>query len=253
MKKKSELAFDKYISNYDKSVKQIRFKYFHSYRVEKLMKKLAIALGLSKEEVKIAELIGLLHDIGRFEQIKKYGDCSDVKTGIDHADESCIYLFDNNHIRDFIEDDKYDSIIEDAIKYHNKIKIDDSIVGKNLLFSKMIRDMDKVDIYRVLSEEYSFIFNKDDVTSKVYETFNNHKTIDSHDKKTETDQVYAHLAFVYDINFKESFEILKQTNYLNDYFKSIRLKNDNEREYIENDKAFNELIDEINSFIKNNS
>ena len=157
MKKKSELAFDKYISNYDKSVKQIRFKYFHSYRVEKLMKKLAIALGLSKEEVKIAELIGLLHDIGRFEQIKKYGDCSDVKTGIDHADESCIYLFDNNHIRDFIEDDKYDSIIEDAIKYHNKIKIDDSIVGKNLLFSKMIRDMDKVDIYRVLSEEYSFI------------------------------------------------------------------------------------------------
>ena len=243
MKKKSELAFDNYISNYDKRIKPIRYKYYHSYQVEELMKKLALRLGLTKEEIKIAELIGLLHDIGRFEQIKKYGMVSDVKTGVDHADESCIYLFDKGHIRDFIETNKYDEIIKDAIRNHNKYEIDKKLTGKNLLFTKMIRDMDKVDIYRVLSTEYKISFDKDKINKKVYDSYMKHKSVDSHDRKTETDAVFAHTAFIYDINFKESFEILKETNYLNDYLNTIIVKNNSENE-------FERMKKEIYNFIK---
>ena len=138
MKKKSELAFDKYVSDYDFNVPGIRYKYTHSYRVEKLMKRLATRLNLTEEEMKIAELIGLLHDIGRFEQIRKYGLSSDSKTHVDHADESCIYLFDSGHIRDYIDTNIYDEIIEDAIRNHNKYIIDANLKGDNLLFTKMI-------------------------------------------------------------------------------------------------------------------
>ncbi len=250
MKKKSELAFDRYLSNYDKRVKEIRFKYSHSYRVEKLMKKLAISLNLSKEEIKIAELIGLLHDIGRFEQIRKYGQSSDVKTGTDHADESCVFLFEEGHIRDFIDDNRYDKIIKDAIKNHNKIKIEENIKDKSLLFAKMIRDMDKVDIYRVLAEEYTEIFNKDEISKKVYESFMKHETVDSKDRKTITDDIYAHVAFIYDINFEESFKILEETNNFKDYLKTIIIGKKSEKEYIENNKYFNELINEINNYIE---
>ena len=248
MKKKSELAFDNYFSYYDKNEKQIRFKYYHSYRVEELMKELAIELKLSKEEIEIAQLIGLLHDIGRFEQIKKYGDCSDTLTGTDHADESCIYLFEEGHIRDFIEDNKYDEIIKDAIKNHNKLEIDKNLKGKNLLFTKMIRDMDKVDVYRVLSEEYKGYFSIKEISKKVYDSFINYKTIDSHFKKTETDEFIARLAFVFDINFKESIVILDKTNYFNDYLNTIEIENKNEKEFNDNNKMYLKLLNKVNNF-----
>ena len=159
MKNKLENAFDNYLKNYDMNKKQIRYKYHHSYRVKDLMKKLSDNLQLSDKEKEVAEVIGLLHDIGRFEQIKKYGDCSDTKTGIDHADESCIYLFDNGHIRDFYDDEEYYKIIEYAIKNHNKFEIDSNLDEKSLFFTKMIRDMDKVDIYKVITDEYKYVFD----------------------------------------------------------------------------------------------
>ena len=221
MKTRLEKAFDNYVSNYDMNVRQINFKYYHSYRVKDLMKKLAIDLNLSKKEIEVAEVIGLLHDIGRFEQIRKYGECSDVRTGIDHADESCIYLFDEGHIKDFYDDEKYYEIIKDAIKNHNKYIIDKKLCGKNLLFTKMIRDTDKIDIYKVLSEEYTYTYDIKEINKEVLDTFNKKKTIDTHMKITKTDTVYTYFAFVYDINFKESFKILKNGKYLEDLISVI--------------------------------
>jgi len=109
---------------------------------------------LTKEQMELAKIIGLLHDIGRFEQFKKFGSFSDKN--VDHADESCNYLFKDGHIRDFIEDDRYDSIIEKAIRYHNKFRVP-KLSDEELLFTKMIRDMDKVDIYK---QQYSSLVNK---------------------------------------------------------------------------------------------
>ena len=56
----------------------------------------------------------------------------------DHADESCNYLFKDNHIRDFISDDSYDQIIQKAIRYHNKIGIPNNLTSEEELFCKMI-------------------------------------------------------------------------------------------------------------------
>ncbi len=221
MKKKWEIAFDEYIKKYDMSINAIRLKYYHSIETEKLMETLARNLNLSDEEIEIAKFIGLLHDIGRFEQVKKYGKCSDVSTNTDHADESCIYLFEENHIRDFLDDSKYDNVIKNAIKWHNKLSIPDGLSDKELLFSKMIRDMDKVDIFRVFSEEYTFLYNKKDISKKVLDTYNMKMTIDSHDKKTKTDGILQTMAFLFDINFQESFKILKEKKYFEQYLKTI--------------------------------
>lgn len=243
MKKKSEKMFDKYIENYDMNTKEIRFKYYHSYRVEKLMAVLADSLNLNSKEKKISELIGLLHDVGRFEQIKKYGKCSDVETNSDHADESVVYLFDKGHIRDFIEDNSYDNIIKVAIKNHNKYRVHELVKGKELNFANMIRDMDKVDIYRVISEEYKYTFDKEELSLKVIERFKDKKTVDNKDRKTQTDAIIAQMALVFDINFKESFRILKDTNYLDNYFKMIKVK-ENSVDY------FNELKEELYKYIE---
>ena len=221
MKSKLEETFDNYLKHFDMNDKQINFKYRHSYRVKDLMKELAIKLGLSSKKVELAEVIGLLHDIGRFEQIKKYGISSDIESGIDHADESCVYLFDQGHIKDFYDDENYYDLIKDAIKYHNKYKINDDVKNDSLLFSKMIRDMDKVDIYRVIGEEFTGSYNKNDISKEVWDSYM-HKTLaDNRYIKTKTDSVYGYLTFLYDIYFTESFQILKNSKNMEKYFSIV--------------------------------
>ena len=70
-------VFDKYVGTFDLDDKNIQLKYNHSYRVADLSKKYAKLLHFSDEEVLLAETIGLLHDIGRFEQIKNYNSYDD--------------------------------------------------------------------------------------------------------------------------------------------------------------------------------
>ena len=92
--------FTKYVSNYDLNDSKIRLKYNHCIRVMNLSHKYATILGFSKTDIELATLIGLLHDIGRFEQIKQYDSYDDLKT-IDHADYSVEQLFKHNLIEKF--------------------------------------------------------------------------------------------------------------------------------------------------------
>lgn len=58
-------------------------------------------LKLTEEKIRLAALIGLLHDIGRFEQYTKYNTFSD-KLSADHADLGEKTLDNNDFIREFI-------------------------------------------------------------------------------------------------------------------------------------------------------
>jgi len=88
-------AFSEYVSEYDFSNDKIKLKYDHTLRVMNLSKKYAILLGFNEEDVELATLIGLLHDIGRFEQVKVYDSFDDLHT-VDHADYSVEQLFKKN-------------------------------------------------------------------------------------------------------------------------------------------------------------
>ena len=81
--------------------------------------------NLSEEEQKLAYIIGILHDIGRFRQIKLYNTYSDQKSKISHAKLGTEILFDENKIYDFIDVRDYDSIIKTAILNHSILKIED--------------------------------------------------------------------------------------------------------------------------------
>jgi len=202
-------VFDKYVSNYDLKDKGIYLKYHHSYAVSKLMKELATLLNLSSEEIEIAKIIGLLHDIGRFEQWKKFQSFSD--NNVDHALESCNYLFRDGHIREFLDDRKYDTIIENAIRYHNKLNIPE-MEEKSLYFTKMIRDMDKVDIYKQCAIHYEYTFDAHEVSKEVIDYFNKEMSIPHSVRKTKSDAIIVMLAFLFDINFEESFDVLVLTD-----------------------------------------
>ena len=221
------IEFNKYTDNFDRNDKDINLKYNHSLAVMDLMKELSFRLNFSKEDIELAGLIGLLHDIGRFQQLKDFNSFSDKN--VDHAEAGADFLFKEGHIRDYIEDNKYDNIIEKSIRNHNRYKIEDGLNDRELLFSKMIRDMDKVDIFKQHAVHYPGVFNADEVTEDVLKQFKDEQPIDKNYRKTKTDGTLLVLSFVFDINFNESYDILVETDNFDLYLSTVELSENSEK------------------------
>ena len=237
--KKSKDEFMKYTNNYDIENENIERKIYHSLRVMEISKKIATNMGLENETIELATLIGLLHDIGRFEQFKIYQTYSDLES-IDHGDLGADILKQNNFIRNFIKEAKYDEIILKSVQNHNKYKIADDLNKEEKLFCKIVRDADKIDI---LYEAIEIFWKKgreeiqnDLISDKVYNEFLNKKLIkkDKNMKKNGIDKLVLMLAFVFDINFHESLEILKKEDYLNKILNNFDFKRQDTKEKIEN-------------------
>ena len=234
---KAKKEFEKYVKPYDIQNAKISRKIAHSYRVVEVSEQIAKSLYLTEEDIELAKLIGLLHDIGRFEQIRIYDTFSD-KDSIDHANLGVKILFEDGLIRNFIEENKYDEIIYKAIKNHNKYAIEEGLDERELLHAKIIRDADKTDIYEVyirdIANNANVAYNYDNVskeriTNKVLKSIQEHKLVNRYDTKNEADKFAAALAFVFDFYFKKGLEIVKERQYITKLINRVKTK-DNEPE-----------------------
>ena len=84
--------FKSYAANFDAADEGVSLKLAHSLRVSSWCDRLARALHLSPDDVDLAWLIGVLHDIGRFEQLREYHTFIDYQS-MDHAKYGARYLF----------------------------------------------------------------------------------------------------------------------------------------------------------------
>lgn len=252
---KARIAFKDFLDNYeDKSDLGFELKIVHTYHVTENAKKIAEKLNLSKEDVELAELIGLLHDIGRFEELKITKELNSVK--FDHARHGLEMLFEKGMIRKFIEDNQYDSIIKKAIENHSKLKIEDNLDKRTLLHCKIIRDADKIDNYRVKKDEkIETIFPKrinnvedmeeSKLSDKVYNTILDKKCVDIHDRVTPLDFWVCILAFTFDLNFDVSYKIVKENDYVNALVDRFEYQDKETKDRMENiRKIVNEFINE---------
>lgn len=228
---KAKNAFKEYVKKYNPKDEKIKLKIEHIERVSKIAKNIAMQQNLSKEDVELAELIGLLHDIGRFEQAKIYNTFVD-KDSINHGEYGVKILFEDGLIREFIETDKYDDIIKLSIINHNKAKIQEGLTEKQNLHAKIIRDADKTDIFFVLTTgDKKAIWEKEDlsndiITDEIYREFIEDRSIDYKNRETSADILVSHFAYVYDFNFKESLKIIKENNYLEKLYKRFTFKDE---------------------------
>ena len=217
---KARQVLKTYIDKYDFSNPRIKLKANHIFRVADVSKKIATELNLTKEEIDLAELIGLLHDIGRFEQLRIYDTFKDSKS-VNHAEMAIKVLKENNFIKEFCNDEKYYDIIFSAIKNHNRFKIEDGLNEQTLLQSKIIRDADKIDILNLLVfESFETLFKKKEIidepiTQNVLESMLEGKQVERKDQKTSMDDWASNIGYIYDIYFKPSFKILKEKDYIN--------------------------------------
>lgn len=227
---KAQNEFKKYAQNYDMTLDGINRKYLHSFRVMKISTEIANSLNLNEEKVKLATLTGLLHDIARFEEFTIYNKFS-LKNRFDHGDYAEKILLKDNFIRNFIETDKYDNIIITAIKNHNKFKIEDGLDDETLLYCKIIRDADKIDIFFEATEFFwkkendIEVIENSEILDSYYNQFTNKQAILRVEKQTVLDEVIACMAFIFDLNFKYSFEKMKKENYINTTLDRFNFKN----------------------------
>lgn len=239
--KKALKEFQEYLKDYDLNLGMIQLKVRHTYGVVALSEYIANDLKLSEEDVELAKLIALLHDIARFEQAKEFGDYRDYKT-FDHAELAVKILFEDNLIRKFIADDKYDNIILKAIKNHNKLAIEDELNEKEFLHAQIIRDADKTDNFRVkANDKFEDIFNSsieklenDTISEKIYNDFMNNKIIISSERVTDMDCWVSYIAFIFDYNFNSGLKYIKEKNYINILVDRIDYKVKDTKDKMEN-------------------
>ena len=194
-------AFDKYVNNFDLDDKDIQLKYNHSYRVADLSKKYAKLLHFSDEEVLLAETIGLLHDIGRFEQIKRYNSYDDGNN-MDHADYGVFLLFEKGLIKQFWKNENDYELIKFAIENHNKLAIpiiDDERIMK---FAKLIRDVDKLDIIYIYAflDDVKFNISDDSISESVLADIKSHRVVERINRNNINNEIALSFAYAFDIN-----------------------------------------------------
>ena len=229
--------FEKYVNNYDLNNIKIKLKYDHSIRVMQLSQKYSKKLGFSDYDIKLASLIGLLHDIGRFEQLKQYDSFEDEKT-IDHANLGVKILFCDGLIEKFWNKKEDYELIEFAIKNHNKMKIEETTNERFLKFAKLIRDIDKIDIIYLLGylSELDTKPSNDLINPKIINSIKNYELSSYKDIRNINDSIALKFAYTYDINYDECLEEFKQNLYY--FYKQINF-----------DERFKEIFEIVNKYI----
>ena len=194
--------FINYVSNYDLNNIKIKLKYDHSIRVMNLMIKYAKELGFASYEVELASVIGLLHDIGRFEQLKEYDSFNDKET-IDHATLGVKLLFEDNLIKKFWSNKDDYELIKFAIKNHNKLNIEKCNNEKFLKYAKLIRDTDKIDILYVygVSDELKVRSENISISKPILNCIKDNKTVSYDLINNKNDELSVSFSYIFDINY----------------------------------------------------
>ncbi len=218
--------FKEYTSQYRRSEEikvAINVKIAHTERVVNEMNALSDALGLQDDDMHIAVIIARLHDVGRFPQFARYGTYSDRQSE-DHA-KLGLKVIEENKLLDELQDEEKNLIVT-AIANHNRFAIDDGLDARALMFCRMIRDADKLDILKVLhdTEHYGTAEEKESIFIKLPDTHDYNQTIlktlstgvmgRAENIRSLNDFRLIALGWVYDLNFKHSLVIFKQRSYI---------------------------------------
>jgi len=220
--------FDEFVKQFTKGddLQNIELKARHSLAVSSNMLKLAKAQDLSPDELRIARIIGLFHDLARFPQYFEFGTFRDDLT-FNHALKGVDILQQNNFLK--YESGQNKNLINTAILHHNKEKIPvNKLKEDEVLFCKLIRDADKIDIYETLINYHLDTKNSGNINKALELDLPQTETISSGAIKdvlegkivkgknvhSLEDLILLQLGWVFDINFQATMKIIKDKKYI---------------------------------------
>lgn len=215
-------AFAAYVRAYDPTDPKIRLKIAHTYRVAGLCRQIAASEGLSAADQELAWRMGLLHDIGRFEQVRRYGTFDD-RLSVDHAALGAALLFGPDAlIRRFWDDPAQDGLLQTAIAQHSAYRLPPDLDDRTRTFCQILRDADKIDILRANCETpLTDIYNVTEqalrtarVSPAVMESFAKRQATLRALRRTPVDNVAALASLAFELVYPESRRQIRAQGYL---------------------------------------
>ena len=152
MDKLRQLYFD-YVDTFKVDGKlppMMELKRIHTALVVDNAKKIAAAEKFDAHTAEICTLAALLHDTGRYEQLKRYNTFKDSDS-VDHA------VFSHDIVKakgwlDGLEAADREAVLK-AVLYHNRRDLPEGMPPLMDTAAKCVRDADKLDIFRVLENQ----------------------------------------------------------------------------------------------------
>ena len=205
---RAESEFYRYTEPYRQYGEKILLKTEHTLRVRDLCAGIAGSLGLSREETELAAVCGLFHDIGRFEQWRRYGTYNDLRS-VDHGNLGAEVIGSGHLLTTLPEADR--GAVLAAAEYHNKYRVPDTLGGRDRLFVEITRDADKIDVLELyVKGGHATKTENRPMSDPVFRALLGHRPIRKEETERRDDEIAIRLGFAFDLNFRRSFEIVRE-------------------------------------------
>lgn len=218
---------DSYVGRYidgDGTLGEVsRLKWEHSRHVAAHCREIAEELGWTPRDAAVGELLGLLHDVGRFSQFAEFGTFADPFS-VDHGGRGVEVIRTSGVLDPLPEPDR--TRILTAVAVHNRRGIPPGLDDRALPFAKLIRDADKLDIFRVIAgriEEGDYrghlraalhIEQPGPVTPGAVGDILRGETVANDHIRTVADFGLMQMSWVFDINYPPAMRYLLERNFL---------------------------------------
>jgi len=204
--------------------RNIRLKVEHSHKVSLVMEKLAIGEGLPPEDARIAQAVALLHDVGRFPQYRRWRTFRDrdsdnhARLAIEVIREQALLAKQSPRVR---------LLIEEAVRFHNLLEMPVRLKSDTDIFLRLIRDADKLDIWRVFVEHFNAppeerasaallgFPEKPGVSPACLAALIERRIVNLETVNCINDFKLLLISWVYNLNFRTSYNLLLEGDYIN--------------------------------------
>ncbi len=213
----------------------IRLKVLHTAKVVAETERLTGELGLCRQDRDIAAVIAYLHDCGRFAQLVKYKTFDDKKSE-NHALLG-LKVIEQEKLIDRLGT-QTQLIIREAVRNHNakSVRLAENAPPQTLMFTKIIRDTDKLDIFRVVQASYEQYLREPDkanniavnfgtdtgqCSSEVFDALIYRRQADYSKLETLDDRKLLQLCWLYDINYTHTLKKIIERGYVDMIYKAL--------------------------------
>ncbi len=193
-------------------------------------RRIAQHLHLGREEAMLAEAAALLHDVGRFPQYARYKTFDD-SISLNHAVLGAHVLLENNALGKLSKHDQ--GIIIRSVTLHNVFVLPATLDDETMLFAKLVRDADKLDILRVFLDYFEMdpgaragavvlgLPDEPGYSQEVLRCLRNGTMTKYSLLKTQNDFKLLQLTWMYDLNFTCSLRMVVEQDYINKLAKNL--------------------------------
>ncbi len=246
-------AFRAYVDPYDITRQRVMLKADHTRHVTLVAERIAREEGFSPEDVDLAWLGGLLHDIGRFEQLRRWDTFDDTRSA-SHAALGADVLFEGGaHVCDpafanapalpaalagdgaflahiqarggvrcFVEDASGDDVIRAMVACHSGFRLPTSLDDRTRALCHVVRDADKIDILRtVCASSVETVlgiseaeFMHSPISPEAMEAFYHHRTLKREERVYPADYLVGLASFAFELVYPASMRVAREQGHV---------------------------------------